>query len=219
MPISRCPCSPANDPNREPATKNEVRKAVIAVPSRLPLQRRQSLHELRRAHHQVRRAVASWCLQLEFRLPGGVELNPLVRQRQPRDVSAQLLQSPTIVCFDPHGRVQTEVVDVGILKLARHALAPTGVTSGANRGSTRAQSPGMPGNWPVSRPDRSQDYSGANQLSSTLSCQRCWSLGCTLRHHWPSRSFSPRLATSAPAIRTGSQFARTSAWSCRHSAV
>ncbi len=27
------------------------------------------------------------------------------------------------MCFDPHGRVQTEAVDVGTQKLARHALA------------------------------------------------------------------------------------------------
>lgn len=55
------------------------------------------------------------------------------------------------------------------------------------------------------------------QLSSTFSCQRCASGGCTVRHHWPSRVFSARLATSVLAICSGSQRVRTSASSCRHS--
>jgi len=61
-------------------------------------QRRQPLHELQRAHHH--------------------ELQSLVGKRRPGDVAAQLLQPLAIVRFDPHGRVQTETVDVSAQGLA-----------------------------------------------------------------------------------------------------
>ncbi len=78
------------------------------------------LQELQRAHHQVRGAVARWCLELELHLACIIELHSLVCQRRPGDGAAQLLQPLALVCFDPHGRVQTEAVDVGTQKLARH---------------------------------------------------------------------------------------------------
>jgi hypothetical protein len=76
-------------------------------------QRCQPLHELQRAHDQVRGAVAPRCLELELHLAGGVELHPLVGQRRPGDVAAQLFQPLAVVSFDPHRGVQAEPVDVG----------------------------------------------------------------------------------------------------------
>lgn len=38
----------------------------------------QPLHELHRAHHQLRGSIAPRCHELELHLPGSVELNPLV---------------------------------------------------------------------------------------------------------------------------------------------
>ncbi len=43
-------------------------------------QRRQPLHEIERAHHNVRRSAAPRCLELELHLPCRVELNALVGQ-------------------------------------------------------------------------------------------------------------------------------------------
>jgi len=43
----------------------------------------------------------------------GVELHPLVGQRRPGDVAGQLLQPLAVVCFDLHGGMQAETVDVG----------------------------------------------------------------------------------------------------------
>jgi hypothetical protein len=40
----------------------------------------------------VRGSAAPRRLELQLHLPGGVELDPLVRQRRPRDVAAQLLE-------------------------------------------------------------------------------------------------------------------------------
>jgi len=65
-------------------------------------QRGQPLHELWRAHDQMRCPVAPRRLELELHLTGGVELNPLVRQRRPGDVAAQLFQPLAVVRFDPH---------------------------------------------------------------------------------------------------------------------
>ena len=48
----------------------------VAVRARWRHQRGLRPNELQRAHHQVRGLVAPWCLELEFRLPGGVELYP-----------------------------------------------------------------------------------------------------------------------------------------------
>jgi hypothetical protein len=86
-------------------------------------QRRQPLHELQRAQHQVRGAVAPRCLELELHLPCRVELHPLVRQRRPGDVAAQLFQPLAVMCADPHRGVQAEPVDVGAQGLARCGLA------------------------------------------------------------------------------------------------
>ena len=63
------------------------------------------LHELQRAHHQVRGAVAPGGLELEIHLACIIELHSLVCQRRPGDVTAQLLQPLALVRFDPHGRV------------------------------------------------------------------------------------------------------------------
>ena len=86
-------------------------------------QRGQPLHELQRAHDQVRGSVAPRGPELELHLPRGVELNPFVRQRRPRDVAAQLLQPLAVVCFHPHRGVQAEPVDVGAQWLAFCGLA------------------------------------------------------------------------------------------------
>ena len=84
---------------------------------------RQPLHELQRAHDQMRGAVAPRRLELELHLPGGVELHPFVGERRPRDVAAQLLQPLAVVGLHPHRRVQAEPVDVGAQRLARPVLA------------------------------------------------------------------------------------------------
>jgi hypothetical protein len=86
-------------------------------------QRRQPLHELQRIHDQMGRSIAPRRLELELHLAGGVELDPLVRQRRPRDVAAQLLQPLAVVRLDPHRGVQAETVDVGAQRLARGGLA------------------------------------------------------------------------------------------------
>ena len=83
----------------------------------------QPLHELQRAHHQVRRAIAPRRLELQLHLTGGVDLHPLVGQRRPGDVAAQLFQPLAVVRFDPDCGVQTEPVDVGTQRLARFGLA------------------------------------------------------------------------------------------------
>jgi hypothetical protein len=82
----------------------------------------QPLHELQRAYDQMRGPVAPRRLEPELDLAGGVELDPLVRQRRPHDVAAQLLQPLAVMGFDPHRRVQTEPVDVGAQGLARRGL-------------------------------------------------------------------------------------------------
>jgi hypothetical protein len=87
------------------------------------LQRRKPLHELQRAHHQVRGSVAPRCLELQLHLPCIVELHALVRKRRPGDVAAQLLQPLAVVCFDPDRGVQAESVDVRAQRLARGGLA------------------------------------------------------------------------------------------------
>ena len=113
----------------------------------------QPLHELQRTHHPVRGAVAPRCLELQLQLPGGVELNPLVRQRRPGDGAAKLLQPPAVVGFDPHGGVQAEAVDVSAQGLARrglarhcapqgqHLLAGAGPESGILRAKSSAAEP------------------------------------------------------------------------------
>ena len=94
-----------------------ARRAPFGRPGRQPL------HELQRAHDQVRGAVAPRRLELELHLPGGVELHPFVGERRPRDVAAQLLQPLAVVGFHPHRGMQAEPVDVGAQRLARRGLA------------------------------------------------------------------------------------------------
>jgi len=84
---------------------------------------RQPLHELQRAHHQMRRAVAPRRLELELDLAGGVELHPFVRQRGAGDVAAQLLQPLAVVGLHPHRGMQAEPVDVGAQRLAGPVLS------------------------------------------------------------------------------------------------
>ena len=67
-------------------------------------------------------SIAPRRLELQLHLAGGVALDPLVRQRRPRDVAAQLLQPLAVVCLDPHRGVQTETVDVGAQRLAHPVL-------------------------------------------------------------------------------------------------
>ena len=74
-------------------------------------------------HDHVRRAVAPRCLGLQFHLPGCVEPNPLVGQRRPGDVAAQLFQPLAVMGFDPHRGVQAEAIDVGTQGRARCGLA------------------------------------------------------------------------------------------------
>jgi hypothetical protein len=78
-------------------------------------QRGQPMHELQRAHHQVRGAVAPRGLELELHLPGGVELHPLLRQRRPGDVTAQLFQPLAVVGFDPHSCLQNPALAPNLL--------------------------------------------------------------------------------------------------------
>jgi hypothetical protein len=56
--------------------------------------------------------------------------------RRPGDVAAQPFQPPAVVRFDPHGRVQTEAVDVGARRVPRRGLArhrgSRGQASGTN---------------------------------------------------------------------------------------
>jgi len=93
------------------------------VQSRPRHQRGQPLHELQRAHDQVRRSVAPRRLELELHLPCRVELHPLVRERRSRDVAAQLFQSLAVERLETHCGVQAEAVDVGTQGLARCGLA------------------------------------------------------------------------------------------------
>ena len=67
-------------------------------------QRRQPLHELQRAHEQVRAAVAPRRLAPELHLPGGVELHAFVRQRGPGDAAARSLEPPAAARFQPSCR-------------------------------------------------------------------------------------------------------------------
>jgi hypothetical protein len=86
------------------------------------------MHELQRAHHQVGGAVAPWCLELH--LAGGVEMYPLVGQRRPVDVTAQMFDPLAVVRLDPHGSVEAESVDVGAQGLPRCAAARANVVAG-----------------------------------------------------------------------------------------
>jgi hypothetical protein len=81
------------------------------------------LHELQRAHHQMRGPVAPRCLQLQLHLSCGVELHPFFRQRGAGDVAAQLLQPLAVVRVGPHSSVKAEAVDVRAQRLARRSLA------------------------------------------------------------------------------------------------
>jgi hypothetical protein len=94
-------------------------------------QRGQPLHELQRAHDQVRRSVAPRYLELELHLPNGIVLHPLVAEHRSGDVAAQLFQPLALVCFDADRGVQTEAVDVGAqglrcCGLARHHTRAAG---------------------------------------------------------------------------------------------
>jgi len=64
----------------------------------------------------VRGSVAPRRLEPELHLFGGVELHPLVGQRRPGDIAAQLLQPLAVVRFHSHRSVQAEPVDVGASK-------------------------------------------------------------------------------------------------------
>jgi hypothetical protein len=86
-------------------------------------QRGQPLHELQRRHDQMGGAVAPRRLELQLHLPGGVALHPLVRQRRPSDVAAQLLEPLAVVCLHTHRGVQADAVDVGAQGLPRCGLA------------------------------------------------------------------------------------------------
>ena len=76
-------------------------------------QRRQTLHEFQRAHHDVRGAVAPGGLEFEHHLPGAVDLHAFVGQGRPRDVAAQLLQRLAVIGATPHRSVQAETLHVG----------------------------------------------------------------------------------------------------------
>ena len=67
------------------------------VQSRAWHQRCQPLHELQRAHHQVRGAVSPGGLELEHHLACGVGLHPFVGQCRAGDVAAQLPQRLPVV--------------------------------------------------------------------------------------------------------------------------
>jgi hypothetical protein len=86
-------------------------------------QRGPSLHEILRAHHQLRGAVAPQRLELQLHLVSGVQLHRFVGKRRPGDVAAQLLQQLAVVCCYSHASVQTESADVGTQRLARCGLA------------------------------------------------------------------------------------------------
>ena len=61
------------------------------------------LHEFQRRHHEVGRAVAKDCLQLEHDLPCAVHAQPLVGDGRARDVAAQVLKGLALIgikCVD-----------------------------------------------------------------------------------------------------------------------
>ena len=85
--------------------------------------RGQPLHELQRVHDQVRGSVAPRRYELELHLSCRLELHPIVGQRRPGDVAAQLLQPLAVDCLRPHRGVQSEAVDGGTQGLACRGLA------------------------------------------------------------------------------------------------
>jgi hypothetical protein len=75
--------------------------------------RRQPLHELQRAHHQVRGSIAPRGLELQLHLAGGVELHPLGAQGLACRVLAwHALQAALALCmrepFARHGTVRRD---------------------------------------------------------------------------------------------------------------
>jgi hypothetical protein len=73
-------------------------------------QRGQPPHELQRAHHQVRGAVAPRGLELEHHLPGGVGLHAFVGQCRAGDAAAQLFKPLAVVGAAAHSSVQAETL-------------------------------------------------------------------------------------------------------------
>ena len=67
--------------------------------------RSQLLHELQRAHHHVRVAIAPGSLELEHHLPGGVDLYSFVGQCGSGDVPAKLLQPLALISIAAHRRM------------------------------------------------------------------------------------------------------------------
>jgi hypothetical protein len=107
----------------QPPPKGRARAYQVKPWSRH--QRRDPLHELHWRHHEVRRAVAPRCFELQLDLPGGIDLHALVGKRRPSDVAARLLQSLAVVCLHPHRGVQTEAVDVGEQPVGACLRVPT----------------------------------------------------------------------------------------------
>ena len=78
------------------------------VQSRAWHQRCQPLHELQRAHHQVRGAVSPGGFELEHHLACSLGLHPFVGQCRAGDLAAQLFQRLPVVGRAAHRSVQGE---------------------------------------------------------------------------------------------------------------
>ena len=79
--------------------------------------RRQPLHELRRRHDQVRRAVAPRAPELKKELVSGVGLRANFGQCREVDIAKQMLQCLAVMGAIAHGGVQAEAVGVGAQRL------------------------------------------------------------------------------------------------------
>jgi len=86
-------------------------------------QRSQALHELRRAHHQMRGVFALRRLEPDYHLPCADALHALIGRCRPRDVPAQLLQALALVGLAAHRRVQAETLMVGTIKAGKLEIA------------------------------------------------------------------------------------------------
>jgi hypothetical protein len=89
------------------------------VDARPRRERGQPRKQVQRLENEVARAVLPWALQLEHDAAVLAEPEPILRDRRPQQVSAELLAPLAILPADRHVRVKVEALDMGVPGPAR----------------------------------------------------------------------------------------------------